>query len=126
MKRLKPNFEFFDDRGFLLEIWKGSNWKRMNYIFSKKGSLRGGHYHKKTSELFFIAEGLCEVKLFMIRSNKEVKFKVEKNDIFIVEPYEVHYIEALKDSKIIAVLDRLQPQKNHDIFFPSQKLNKAK
>ena len=116
MKRLKSNFKFSDKRGLFIEVWKSKRWKRMNYLFCKKGYIRGGHYHKKSSELFFIIEGACEVNVINLKTNKKNKLKVKAEDIFVIEPYELHYIKALRDSKIIAVLDTLGNSSRYDMY----------
>lgn len=89
-----------------MEVWRGNTWKEMNYFSCKKGCTRGGHYHKKTKELFFIIQGLCEVRIINIKTNKKVKFMAKEKDIFIVEPFEAHYIKAARDSKIVTNLDK--------------------
>jgi len=116
MKKLKPNFEFSDKRGLFIEVWKSNRWRRMNYLFCKKGYTRGAHYHKKSKELFFIIEGACEVNVINLKTNKKNKLKVKAEDIFIIEPYELHYIKALKDSKIIALLDTMHDTSRHDMY----------
>ena len=61
MRKLKTSYEFSDNRGEFIEVWRGNQWKEMNFFTAIKGSVRGSHYHKETTELFFVAAGRCEV-----------------------------------------------------------------
>ena len=62
-KLLKPFHNFYDNRGEIKGIINEGNWEESNLIFSKKGSIRGNHYHKETTELIFLIEGKIEIIL---------------------------------------------------------------
>lgn len=104
-----------------MEIWKARCWKRMNYLFCKKGSVRGGHYHKKTRELFFMASGRCKIEVMGVNGKNKKHFLAKEEDIFLIEPYEVHYIRALEDSRIVAFLDVVYQKKAPDMFIYKEK-----
>lgn len=104
MKKIKPYFKNKDLRGKMLGIGQFHWMKEANYIESKKGSTRGGHYHKKTKELFFIIEGKIKVKVENLNTNYQKTFTVNKMDIFLIEPYDVHTFYILEDAKWINVL----------------------
>lgn len=116
MKRLKSNFEHKDTRGVLIEVIRGNCWKQMNFYTIKKGFLRGGHYHKRTRELFFITDGKCLVKVFNVKTKKEKRFIAKEMDLFIVEPFEAHYLKALRDLKMITLLSILHNKTKPDIY----------
>ena len=106
MKKLKTNFEFADERGEFFEVWRGDQWKEINFFTSLKGAVRGGHYHKETSELFFVVAGRCEVEIKDLKTGQNEKFSVGYKDIFMVEPYEAHFITAVEDLKVVTFLNR--------------------
>jgi len=114
MKKLKPNFKFTDQRGDFLEIWRGSKWKEMNFFSAKAGAVRGSHYHKRTNELFFVVAGRCEVEIINVKTKRKKKFIAGYQDIFLVEPYELHFIKALEPIKIVTLLDKAHNEKNPD------------
>lgn len=116
MLRLGFNFQGQDARGRFIEVWRGDEWRAMNFFTINKGFVRGGHYHKETRELFFIVEGECEIVLRDVRTGEESRFSVGEDDMFIVDPYEMHYITALKESKVIPFLSRQYDQTNPDLF----------
>ena len=113
MKKSKVNFEYRDERGVLIEVWRSRRWRQMNYFLCKKGHIRGGHYHKKTKELFFVVDGKCEIALINAKTHKKKRFVADYKDVFIVEPYEAHYVKGIEDTKIIALLDKV-----HNVCMP--------
>lgn len=116
MLRLECNFRRQDIRGKFMEVWRGGDWHAMNFFTIKKGCSRGGHYHKETRELFFIVEGQCEVKLRDIRTGRESQFTAGQEDVFVVDPYELHSLTALRESKVIALLSLPYDEKSPDLF----------
>jgi len=118
MIRLEPYFRFDDDRGAFLGISQGSAWREANMVETRKGMTRGGHYHKHTSELFFILEGAVKIDLLDIRTGEERQLTAEKGEIFIVEPGEVHTFCALTDAVWINMLSQPMDQNDPDVFEP--------
>lgn len=116
MKKLKVNFEYPDERGILIEVSRGRKWRQMNYFLCKKGFTRGGHYHKKTRELFFIVDGKCEITIINVKTHKKIKCIANYKDVFIVEPYEVHFVKGVFDTRIIALLDTAHNANRPDIY----------
>lgn len=119
MKRLKANFKYFDERGSLIEVCKGREWRQMNFFDLKKGFSRGGHYHRKTQELFFVIEGKCQIRIVNVKNGKEIKFIAKEKEIFLIEPYEAHYLKAVRDTKIIALLTASHNKNKPDIHEPT-------
>lgn len=60
---------------------KGSKFQLIN--FKPKSNVKP-HYHKKTTEIFYIKEGRGIIKL----NNKE--FSCKKDDVFLCEPNDMH------------------------------------
>lgn len=56
IKILKPDFEFKDDRGSLIQLVH-AGYRQFNIIFSQAGALRGGHFHRQNEEAFYIIDG---------------------------------------------------------------------
>jgi len=110
-----PYFYFSDDRGTLFGITQGHEWNEVNYIESKKGSIRGNHYHKETVECFFIIDGKIRVTLIDLITNSKKVFTVGPRSIFIVKPNTLHTFEVLEDSKWINMLSK--PIKSEKDFY---------
>ena len=117
MKIIKPYFQSEDARGGILGIGQFDWMKEINYIESRAGSKRGGHYHKKTTELFFIMEGEIKVVIQPLNAASAQEIIVSKGDIFILDPLEVHTFHVLKDAKWINVLSNPMNKKNPDFYY---------
>lgn len=113
---IKPYFKFKDKRGGITGITQDMVWKEINFITSKKGCVRGNHYHKKTLECFFIIEGKIKVYIENIKTGKKNKFVAKEKCVFIIECFELHKFEILKDSKWVNMLSRPMNSKKHDIY----------
>ena len=104
-----------DGRGAFLGIINSGNWEEINYIETKAGQTRGGHYHKDTLELFFIVEGVIDVSVHDIDGNSRQSLTVMKGSILIIDPKEVHTFVCRTDSKWINVLSKRIDDQFHDI-----------
>ncbi|MBU1076202.1 MAG: cupin domain-containing protein [Spirochaetes bacterium] len=113
---IKPYFKFNDKRGGITGITQDMTWKEVNFITSKKGYQRGDHYHKRTLECFYIIEGKIKVITENIKTKKKKRVMVKDNDIFVIEPYEIHIFEIIKDSRWINMLSKPMNLKNNDFF----------
>ena len=120
MKIIKSYFKSADSRGEILGISRFDWMKEINYIQSHAGTTRGGHYHKKTTELFFIIDGEIKVTIRHLQSQKLEEIIVHKGDIFIVEPLEVHTFHILKDARWINVLSHPMDNQNPDFFYDAK------
>lgn len=95
-----------DKRGEIIELTKGIAWRQLNKVISKKGEIRGNHYHKETYELVYLIKGLAEVKIFNVKTKKTKEFILHEEKSFIIEPYDVHTIKPLKDSCWLILLSK--------------------
>lgn len=62
IKILKPDFEFEDERGSLTQLVR-TGYTQVNVITSVADSLRGGHYHEKNEEAFYIITGKLKLEV---------------------------------------------------------------
>jgi dTDP-4-dehydrorhamnose 3,5-epimerase-like enzyme len=113
---IKPYFQHRDRRGILYGIVRGTTWREINFVESAKGCVRGGHYHKRTFECFFIISGKANVNVRDIKTGRDEQFVVKGRDIFVVEPFEVHTFEVLEDSKWINMLSRPIGEQKKDFY----------
>jgi len=82
MKIIKSYFKSKDQRGEIVGITQKEKIKEINFVESKKGTLRGGHYHKKTRELFFIIDGTIRISIENVKSKKKQRLTVKKRRHF--------------------------------------------
>lgn len=99
---VKPDFEYQDDRGSLTQLVH-EGFRQFNIIFSKKGVLRGDHYHKENRETFFVIFGSFE--LTVKTQHKQETYRFKMGDMFLVPPYVLHSFYYLEDTLIASMYD---------------------
>ncbi len=102
MIKLQPDFEFSNRNGSIIQL-VNKGWNQVNVLESKKGSKRGGHYHKENKELFYIISG--EANLILDNGAVEEIMNLKKGDMFLVSPYQMHTFEFLEDTFMVSLYD---------------------
>lgn len=100
---LKPDFEFNDERGRLMQLIHG-DCAQVNFVTSKPSSLRGGHYHKQNREIFFIIDG--EVEVTVKKDDRKEVYHFSSGDMFAINKNVIHYFDYKKESSLIVVYDK--------------------
>lgn len=110
-----------DLRGSFFGIVNKIQWEEINLIHSYRGSKRGGHFHKKSKELFFILEGKIEIKYKKVISKNKYgelkKLTVKKNDIFIIHENIHHEFKMIEKSTWINALSKKYDKENPDFHY---------
>lgn len=98
---MKPDFSFKDDRGDIKQlVHKG--YFQVNVISSFKGAVRGGHFHKKNEEAFYIISGKCTVIVENSDGYKE-EYQFKEGDMFKIYPYAKHGFVYLEDTILVSM-----------------------
>ncbi len=87
MKFLKPEHKSHDTRRTIIQLLT-ADIKQINVYEAFHGSTLGNHFHKETTEYFYIMSG-C-----LIYNMKNI---LRKGDLFIVEPNEKHSLTVKSD-----------------------------
>ena len=102
----KTGAVFKDKRGYLLKILEG-NFSSSIEIFSKKGTIRANHYHKKDEHFCYILKGKI---LFFYRNrkkNSKLNYKImKKGDLFFTTFQQDHLAYFLKDTHFLSYSSR--------------------
>ena len=97
---------FRDERGYLLKILD-KGFSSCIEIFSKKGSIRANHYHKKDEHFCYILKG--EI-LFFYRNRKKgskLNYKImKKGDLFFTTYEQDHMAYFLKTTHFLSYSSR--------------------
>ena len=97
---------FKDERGYLLKILD-KGFSSCIEIFSKKGSIRANHYHKKDEHFCYILKG--EI-LFFYRNRKKgskLNYKImKKGDLFFTTYEQDHMAYFLKTTHFLSYSSR--------------------
>lgn len=111
LKVIKTDFAFTDERGTLVQLIH-EGYRQINVITSRKGVVRGGHYHKQNEEAFYIVSGELDVEV----NGETTRFKA--GDFFGIEPFDMHSFRFLEDTVLVSMYSSgvELPDGSKDIF----------
>jgi len=109
--KLKKLNLYFDDRGFLTEVFElsqeGIEIKQTTYTETYPGVIKAFHWHKKQWDLWFFTKGEARVVLYDLRDDSETKGETnvfylgEKNPcLLIIPPGVAHGYQVLGTEKV--------------------------
>ena len=110
-----------DQRGSIIQVVSQGEWKQLNVLKRKAGSLGGGHYHRQTHEFFYLIKGKMEVKTMSVKNSSVQSYTFQEGACFSVPPYEQHYM-AFKDESILVTLYSEPFDINNPDVFVDEKL----
>jgi len=97
-----PDFISEDERGRLTQLVH-TGYTQVNVVTSKAGVLRGNHYHKQSTEAFYVVNGSVEVTLK--QGDKQERIIFGCGDFFQIKPYIAHSMRYWEDTTLIALYD---------------------
>jgi dTDP-4-dehydrorhamnose 3,5-epimerase-like enzyme len=110
MQFIKPYDERSDRRGHFVGLINDHSFEEINTLTTVAGEVRGGHYHKETSELILITQGTAEFLVTGLDGTEIYAGPVEQGTAVLIEPYEVHTVKAITDvAWINALTHRFEP-----------------
>ena len=113
---IKTDFEFQDERGTITQLVH-DGWKQVNYITTKSGVFRGGHYHKNNDEAFYIISGQIELELNSINFQEKEVHNIKSGDFFIIRRNLLHSFKFLKDTELISMYSNgVEEDEGMDIY----------
>ena len=108
MKLEHKNINFEDARGTITDIFVKEPKEHCTIIFTKKGGIRGNHYHKLSRQHDFIVSGKMEAYGQVVGESAITKTILGSNDLVVWEPNEAHEFVALEDTIFITFVDGLR------------------
>jgi oxalate decarboxylase/phosphoglucose isomerase-like protein (cupin superfamily) len=110
LKLVARYFRARDDRGTLEGLVNFGDWREMNLVSSRAGSVRGDHYHRDTREIFIILDGEIRAAAQAVEDGRLVgpveHLVVAPGDVVLVEPLTNHTFEVVQDARWINALSR--------------------
>ena len=94
---------FRDTRGIIADVIYKNQINHIGYISSKKNSIRGNHYHKKTTQYNFVLDGVIN---YYSKTKKQKKIKIiklKKGDLILTKPNEIHAFKTISRKSIFMV-----------------------
>lgn len=91
------------DRGELALIEDGKPFQHLGYFSLKKGKgyYRGGHYHRKKVEHFYVVSGRILVRFVDLDSGERSQVFLEEGQRVTIYPNCAHRFEAEKEAQVI-------------------------
>lgn len=104
---------FEDERGKIIDILEKEVIEYVTLISSKKGAVRGNHYHKESFQYTFVLKG--SLKLLTQMPRREIKITIVKGgDLVFTPPMERHALIALVDSEFLVFTRGPRGGKNYE------------
>ena len=104
-----------DDRGTIVDIFYKHNIEHIAVIESVKGSIRGNHYHKQTTQHMLITKGSLEYWHKPLGSEEKAEcVLLERGDFVSTPPNEVHALRIVEDNEFIVFTEGLRGGKDYE------------
>ncbi|HYF12702.1 MAG TPA: hypothetical protein VD928_00145 [Candidatus Paceibacterota bacterium] len=104
MKVEKKKINFEDERGTIMDIFVNIPMHHSTIIFTKKGGVRGNHYHKLSTQHDFLVSGRFEVYGQKVGEKEITKSIWEPHEFITWDPNEAHEFVALEDAVFITFI----------------------
>jgi dTDP-4-dehydrorhamnose 3,5-epimerase-like enzyme len=97
---------FSDERGQFQGIINQGNWQEVNIVHSNTATIRGGHFHRHTTEVIFLLSGKADVDLAPCdHLNEKTRITLLAGEGVRIAPLTVHTFHYLEDSTHLQLLD---------------------
>lgn len=100
MKLSHRKCAFEDKRGRITDILEKAPIEYVTLITSKKGAVRGNHYHKKSIQYTFVLKG----SLHLVTQKPKGKIKkeiIKTGDLAFTDMMESHALKAIENSQLL-------------------------
>jgi oxalate decarboxylase/phosphoglucose isomerase-like protein (cupin superfamily) len=96
----RPAVSHRDERGTITDLVTGERFDAITVITSRKGAVRGNHYHQETLQVLYVIRG--RIELVTQTPGGPVRSQhAGPGDLVRTPPVERHAIVALEDSEFI-------------------------
>lgn len=100
MKVVSKKSVFEDERGNIIDILEGEVIEYVTIITSKKGAIRGNHYHKESIQYTFVLKGSLQI-LTQMPGEEARTTLLRTGDLVFSPPMEKHTLVAIEDSELL-------------------------
>ena len=103
MEIIKIEPAFVDGRGSIWDLLMNEQIDHIGMLISKKGSIRGKHYHKKQKQYTLVLNGKIRIvtKDISKGDSKIERLDLNEMEMVLFPPFCYHSLEALEDSKCL-------------------------
>ena len=119
MKVLTPEFIHKDSRRTLKQLFT-DDIKQVNFYEARRNAVLGNHFHKITTEYFYILKGSVIVTTWKRGETIHDVRILNTDDYFRVDPFENHTVQCMTNTKILTFLSKPYKDSDPDIYKESQ------
>ena len=107
-----------EERGEFVQISYQEEIRHLALFEIRKGFSRGGHYHAKKEEIFYIVSGKIKARLWDLDTQEKEECVFEKGDRVRIQPRCGHLFDALKDTVVVEYSPQVyKPEDSYVIDF---------
>ena len=116
MKLIKFKPDFKDNRGSITDIFYDETINHVTHIKTTDiSSIRGNHYHKKTTQAMYITKGSLRYWYKKLDEIESKNIIVKEGELVVTEPNEVHAITFEEENEFIVFSWGLRGGKDYEI-----------
>ncbi|MFN9621540.1 MAG: hypothetical protein ACK587_01670 [Cyanobacteriota bacterium] len=106
-----------DRRGRFYGITNQGVWREVNIVHTQACKVRGGHFHRYTTEVIFMLAGQANVTLTSCDDlNNPTQLIISQGEGIEIPPHTLHDFHYLEDSTHLQLLDRPFDPNDQDLF----------
>ncbi len=113
MEITHPEIVHQDQRGTIIDVLAGTDMNYATVITSKKGVVRGNHFHKKTVQWVYLFRGRLQSLSRMPGGPIETAV-LEVGDLWKNSAFEEHALIALEDSQFLVLTSGLRGGRDYE------------
>ena len=108
MKITKIEPAFVDERGSIWDFLTNDEIHHVGFLISRKGSMRGKHYHKEQRQYTLVLNGKVRIitKNLLDGNSKIERFELNKMEMVLFPPFWYHAIESTEDSECLILTSK--------------------
>jgi dTDP-4-dehydrorhamnose 3,5-epimerase-like enzyme len=107
-----------EERGQFVQISYQEEIRHLAFFEIREGFSRGGHYHAKKEEVFYIVSGKIKARLWDIDTQEKEECVFEEGNRIRIQPRCGHLFDALKDTVVVEYSPQVyEPEDNYAIDF---------
>ena len=111
IKRIQP--VFCDERGEITDIVSKESIEHATIIHSRRGVIRGNHYHKETQQYLYMMSGKMRA-VSQMPGKEERTVMLCTGDLIIHEPEERHAFQMIEDTTWLVLTKGLRGGKDYE------------
>ena len=104
-----------DNRGKIVDIFYKKNINHVAVVQSVKGSVRGNHYHRLTTQHMLITKGSLEYWHKPLHSELDAEcILLKEGDFVSTPPNEIHALNIVEDNEFVVFTEGVRGGKDYE------------